>query len=419
VKWNGEKFEEALNDDLDNLLSQEDRKKLRDNIDSDANYKKSASWYYLLQELLREISKQDEKQVVPAGFTESVMQRISNIPVQSQPSNQYKFYKSFSFGLGMAACIVGLAFILWQPSDKVGQSLERVRPGTVVIADSSSSSSGSHIIPETSRLKILSAIGQVQVFKENGFVWQSIDRGVSINVRDKVRTLAGASIHMAYEDGVELKLKSNSLIELENDGLRVFHGDSWVHVKRKGRIFQTHTPNLVASVRGTIYDVSVRYSQQSYSEFIGGVTNKNVLKGTDPALYFRDVSLDTLNEMGNRHFASAVESNVRVYESSVDVKPIDPSTGNLGNGLLLEEGQQVKLISLASSLKESQIRNLEREDFHYWEMAIPEFLTPEQNSLDSSKGSIVTEPRDENAKEGSQPVSEDVSPVEAMNQLHR
>ena len=38
---------------------------------------------------------------------------------------------------------------------------------------------------------------------------------------------------MAYEDGVELKLKANSLIELENDGLRVFHGDSWVHDKRK------------------------------------------------------------------------------------------------------------------------------------------------------------------------------------------
>ena len=90
MKWNGEKFEEALNDDLDNLLSQEDRKKLRDNIESDADCKKSASWYYLLQELLREISKQDEKQVVPAGFTESVMQRVSSVPVPSQPSNQYK-----------------------------------------------------------------------------------------------------------------------------------------------------------------------------------------------------------------------------------------------------------------------------------------------------------------------------------------
>ena len=54
-----------------------------------------------------------------------------------------------------------------------------------------------------------------------------------------------------------LNVKANSLIELENDGLRVFHGDSWVHVTRKGRT-QTHTPNLVASVRGTIYDVSVR-----------------------------------------------------------------------------------------------------------------------------------------------------------------
>ena len=74
-------------------------------------------------------------------------------------------------------------------------------------------------------------------------------------------------------------------------------------------------------------------------EFIGDVTNKNVLKGTDRRLYFRDVSLDTLNEMGNRHFASAVESNVRVYESSVHVVSIDPLNGDAGKGRCCRGGQ--------------------------------------------------------------------------------
>lgn len=418
MKWNGEKFEEALNDDLDNLLSVTDRRELREQIEANRDYKHKASWYYFIQELLGDISKQDERKVVPAGFTESVMQRISASPAYSQPKKYNNFYKVTRYGLGMAACLFGLAFMLWQPTDKAGESLERVRPNTV-LADSSDLRAGDNIDQMTPQLKILSATGQVQVFKENGFVWQSLERGVSINVRDKVRTLAGASIHMAYEDGVELKLKANSLIELENDGLRVFHGDSWVHVKRKGRNFQTHTPNLVASVRGTIYDVSVRYSQQSYSEFIGDVTNKNVLKGTDPALYFRDVSLDTLNEMGNRHFASAVESNVRVYESSVHVNPIDPLNGDAGKGLILEEGQQVQLISLAPSLDKSQVRNLEREDFHYWGMIVPKFLDSNHDDVGSPNTTIAVDEVDETFKQNSQSGSEDVSPAEAMNQFNK
>ncbi len=413
MKWNGEKFDEALNNDLDNLLSVNDRHDLREQIEADSDYKKKATWYYLIQDLLQDISKQDNNKVVPAGFTESVMQGISSEPSYTQSSVSQNFAKTIRYSLGIAACLFGLAFLVWQPTDKVGQSLERVRPDTMLAG-----STDSAIERTAPRLQILSATGQVQVFKENGFVWQSIDRGISINVRDKVRTLAGASIHMAYEDGVELKLKANSLIELENDGLRVFHGDSWVHVNRKGRNFQTHTPNLVASVRGTIYDVSVRYSQQSYSEFIGDVTNKNVLKGTDPALYFRDVSLDTLNEMGNRHFAGAVESNVRVYESVVEVQPVDPLNDRSGEGLMLKEGQQIQLISLASSLDKSQVRNLEREDFHYWGMSVPDFLTHEKRSLESSNINSVDEEVNKATQQTSQSVTEDVSPAEAMNRLH-
>ena len=418
MRWNGEKFEEALNDDLDNLLSINDRRELREQIEADRDYQNEASWYYLIQDLFQDISKQDEQKIIPAGFTESVMQNISASPSYSRPSKYESSYRVVRYSLGIAACLFGLAFLLWQPTDKVGESLERVRPETVLAKSST--------IPEVVKigsirpqLQILAATGQVQVFKENGFVWQSLDRGISVNVRDKVRTLAGASVHMAYEDGVELKLKANSLIELENDGLRVFHGDSWVHVKRKGRNFQTHTPNLVASVRGTIYDVSVRYSQQSYSEFIGEVTNKNVLKGTDPALYFRDVSLDTLNEMGNRHFASAVESNVRVYESSVDVQPIDPVKGKAGNGLILEEGHQIQLISLAPSLDKSQVRKLEREDFHYWGMKEPQFLAPDQTNSNSSDITDGKEELGETIKKTSQSGSEDVSPIQAMNELNQ
>ena len=418
MKWNGEKFEEALNDDLDNLLSQKDRRELSDQIESDREYQNNATLYYLMRDLLQDISKQDEHRVVPAGFTESVMREVSNSPAYSQPVKYGSVHKIVRYGLGVAACLFGLSIVLWQPSDKIGESLERVRPSTLV-ADSAGISAGTSIESLAAEVKILQATGQVQVFKDNGFVWQSLDRGVSINIRDKVRTLAGASLHLAYEDGVELKLKANSLIELEDDGLRVFHGDSWVHVKRKGRQFQTHTPNLVASVRGTIYDVSVKYSQQSYSEFIGDVTNKNVLKGTDPALYFRDVSLDTLNEMGNRHFAGAVESNVRVYESSVDVTPVDPVSGTGGSGVILQEGQQIQLISVANSLDQSKVRRLGREDFHYWGMQVPQFVDGDQSNQAPSNSITEGKATRETGKPTPLLDKPDVDPVDAMNQLNR
>ena len=45
MKWNGEKFEEAFNDDLDNLLSQKDRRELSDQIESDRSTRIMQSAY--------------------------------------------------------------------------------------------------------------------------------------------------------------------------------------------------------------------------------------------------------------------------------------------------------------------------------------------------------------------------------------
>ena len=44
MKWNGEKFEEALNKDLDRLLSSSEKQELSDQLDSDADFKSSANF---------------------------------------------------------------------------------------------------------------------------------------------------------------------------------------------------------------------------------------------------------------------------------------------------------------------------------------------------------------------------------------
>ena len=100
------------------------------------------------------------------------MQRISASPAYNQPKKIQQFLQGNSFmAWEWRLAFFGLAFMLWQPTDKAGESLERVRPNTV-LADSSDLRSGDNIDQITPQLKILSATGQVQVFKENGFVWR-------------------------------------------------------------------------------------------------------------------------------------------------------------------------------------------------------------------------------------------------------
>ena len=85
---------------------------------------------------------------------------------------------------------------------------------------------------------------------------------------------------------------------------------------------------------------------------------------------------------------------------------------------MLKEGQQIQLISLASNLDKSQVRNLEREDFHYWGMSVPDFLAHEERSPQSFNTNSVVEEARKSTHQTSQSVTEDVSPAEAMNQLN-
>jgi len=421
MKWNGEKFEEALNNDLDKLLTSTEKQELLEQIDADADFKSSANLYYLMHELLAEVGSIDDNSAIPAGFTEGVMNRLSSVPTYAKVDQSFFTNNYIKYFAGLAACIALFAISMWNSNTQLIEELDRTRPN-MVANDHSQPINGSAIYTygDEQSLSIISAVGQVQVFKQDGFVWQNIGGSTNISLRDKVRTLAGGSVHLAYPDGVEIKLKPNSLIALESDGLRVFQGDSWVHVSRKGRKFETRTPNLVASVRGTIYDVSVRYSQQSYSAFVKSVTRKNVLKGTDPALYFRDVSLDTLNEMGNRQFAGAVETSVRVFESSVDVKPISPETGQSSLGVILPQGKQIKLVSVRPILEDSQIHDLAKEDYHYWNMEAPAKPKVDKGAADFSSNNL---PRDasssnDSSTSDSEAHSDELSPSEAMNTIH-
>jgi hypothetical protein len=408
-------FEETLNADLDNLLSVAERQEMLKHMDSCLDCRKKAAEYEQLMDLFPAMDDVE----VPAGFTAGVMSRISAMPTHLkvvQPETKRSF-KSLYYGLALAASIVGLVFFL--DSSK----LQEPQLAKVLVEDSVTKLvQGTTPIYEAD-FSLLSSRGRVQVFPRDGFSWQDFSEDLKLRFGDKIRTLSDSQVHLKYQDQTELKLSSNTLIEVESRGVRVFQGDSWIKVVKKGRSFEARTPNLVASVRGTMYDVSVRYSQQAYADFLAGITQKNILKSMSPEIYLREFSLETLNEVGSSEFSQFVESKVRVFESRVFVSPV-----NSPQGILVEQGSSVKIRSKGLQVSLDETKALEAKDFKYWDVAVPQWLKEKQVSNLPQPQVLKTEaevfPTAESSEAEAQVEpealgSDEISPVDSFDELYQ
>jgi hypothetical protein len=231
---------------------------------------------------------------------------------------------------------------------------------------------------------LVQAHGTVQVLSSEEIVWRNVSDQMVLRFGDKIRTLANSKVHLSYADETKLKLSSNTLVQVQSNGIRVFQGDSWVRVMKKGRIFEAWTPNLVASVRGTIYDISVRSHQRSYEDFLKEITRKNLLKGLSPEAYFQEFSLQTLHEAGSFEATLNVDSKVRVFESSVAVSPLRDGIPYTNREVILEQGQSVRVNSAGKEIMISRVEPLSENDFKYWDMEAPSWVSSDSTPMPAS-----------------------------------
>jgi ferric-dicitrate binding protein FerR (iron transport regulator) len=366
-------FEEKFSQSLDNLLPVDDVEKLRQHRESCRTCRSCAEWYDTVRTLL----DKEEQIEVPDGFTGMVMARIDALPAY-KPSPVRELFRSYGVGLAMAASF-GAMLLLTNPWKESDQSVA-LRP---VANNEVAWQAGSASTVETADIKLASLRGEVQVLRQNAFQWRNAGEDFTLGYNDKIRTLSGSSAQLVYADGTQVQLGDNSLVQLQPNALRVFHGDSWIHVTKKGTAFEAVTPNLVASVRGTIYAVGVRFDQKPYMEFLEEMSRKeNHLMTISPELYFRDFSLDTLVEIGNRESWTKVDSQVSVFESSVYVEP-NSTSFEAAQGVVLSEGFKLNYTgeTAVASLPQEK---LTREDYLAWRMDVPSHL------VQASEGSSVS-----------------------------
>lgn len=332
-----DRFEEALNDEMDNLLSVQDKEDFARFL-ADNRSARNVSWWY---SRMREGFQNQETMEPPADFTSRVMASVDALPAWNLEVSEAapKARPLWKWGLAVAAGVVGLVFIA-RPSQEVVVAVrptvgqEVVKPADTVTRDWVKAD-----------IKLLALQGEVQILKPDGYTWQKVESGTRLNYNDRIRTLASSSVHLTYDDGTELKLKPESMIEVMSNGIRVFHGSSFISVVKKGRHFEARTPNLVASVRGTAYDVTVRYPNKPLDLALADLSQRKelLLKSVSPEVYFRDFTLDALAELSARDSDFSVDSTVKVYESSVFVAPADALGQEDERGIVVSEGQQVNL----------------------------------------------------------------------------
>lgn len=177
--------------------------------------------------------------------------------------------------------------------------------------------------------------GDVEVLDLATNQWRAIRGQENLNFGDRLRTGATGEASLEYRNPpVALRIKPESTLQVvDRQTLRVFAGNTWVSVKKKGTVFRTETPNAIASVRGTKYSVEVRSLPSLYGEAsiraltsflapreVGAKPTHNAPVSTaDLAVYSTQLSFALLKALADPNLPTRGATEVKVYESVVEV----------------------------------------------------------------------------------------------------
>jgi hypothetical protein len=204
--------------------------------------------------------------------------------------------------------------------------------------------------------------------------WRAVTGQENLTFGDRIRTGAGGLASLEYtNEQVALRIKAGSTCQvLDRQTLRVFAGNAWVRVRRKGTAFRTETPNAIASVRGTKYSVEVTPITDVYREsgmasvqdFIA--RHQGARSTTDLTLYSAHMGLAIMRRMADESLPGRVVSEVKVYESVVDVIARNEQGGEAAR-IQLHEGFKTRVMLAALS----QPAVLTEDDLLEWKSVMP------------------------------------------------
>lgn len=375
------KFEEKLNAYFDRELDAEERAAFMEELRTNSRYR----WDFKLYRKMFQVLERMEVES-PEDLPERIKQEIEKIraPRVLLP-RPWLVNSPATYAMAAAALFFFALFLgretrphpqphLPAPAPLVAQAPENVKPALVAPVQASPEADGLiRVLPE----------GLVEVMRKGSITWTLAHTGDRIDFEDRVRTAPGATVRLVYPDRAWIKVREGSLVQVLDEAVRVFQGDTWIKVEKTGSRFEARTPNAVASVRGTMYSVHVRRSAMDQEEVLrlaAERTAKSIGENLPSHTSLAQASTLGAQVALARHIwqelLNSFETDVKVYESTVAVAPLDPESGAPGSELLVHAGQglQVNGPQLAS------IRGLTPQDYRTWKLPVPEAVLASQTT---------------------------------------
>lgn len=389
-------FQRLLHGYFDRELDATEREQLMDHLRECPR----SRWEFKLYRKMFQVMEQMEV-APPKGLPRSIMDRLPGLELL--PFSLRSLASSQGFSLAAAAVFMMAVVVGWN-SRGVDPT---IRPMTASVVTPSAPSLRQDaplplapLAPSKGPIRVVPE-GRVEVLRKGALEWAMARPGDRIHYEDRLRTGPDGTVRLEYPDRAYLKVRASSQVQVLDSAIRVFQGDAWIKVQKKGRRFEARTPNAVASVRGTIYSVHVERVALDRDALMDAAR-----AGT------RRATVDALPAFGSNASASAAgaplalaaylrealmssyRTEVQVFESTVAVSPLDPRSGRPTAEQLVHAGEGVDV----DGQQLASVRPLEPNDYFAWNLPPPqEMLTradplpapAEATSSDEAPGEVI------------------------------
>jgi hypothetical protein len=261
-----EKYEKLLQAFFDQSLSKGEQKELKSHLDSCSDCRIDFIYFKNVFQGLDEL--QDEE--LSMDVASSIKSLIDKEPAHRPVSSIQRIVQPVSTGFGFKWALAAAAVILIALSVLVPMNSQPQLPVPTVIAslDTDSVSSEPLKVGEVkgvanNLVKLLVDGKSVALLKGGTDTWTTVNEEADLSTGDRIKTDTATRALLFYRDCGRLKVLPDTEIQIISSGIRIKKGSTWIKIFKEGTNFAAHTPNAVASVRGTVY--TVEYSEDALS----------------------------------------------------------------------------------------------------------------------------------------------------------
>jgi len=119
-------------------------------------------------------------------------------------------------------------------------------------------------------VKVNITMGNYKIKRMVSDQWQIGKEGEPLGIGDKIETDSISRVNLVFPDGSVFKVKTKTLLEIENEAVKINWGEMEFEMEKQGSTFQVVVPSACIGDLGTKYIVSVEKSGETFVNLLEG-----------------------------------------------------------------------------------------------------------------------------------------------------